>query len=50
MKEFEVNANLHIRDIILADTEENAIQKMQNSLDWGGELLDEKYTAECISE
>ena len=50
MKEFEVYAKLHIRDVFYADTEEEAIQQMRNGLDWTGELLNEDYSVECISD
>jgi hypothetical protein len=50
MEEFEVHAKLHIRDVFYANTEEDAIQQMRNGLDWTGELMNEDYSVECISE
>lgn len=48
MKNFRVEAKMHIAVFVQAETEEEAICEAVSLMEWPGGLLDEEYTAtEC---
>ena len=48
MKNFRVEAKIHVAVFVQAETEEAAVSEVVNLMEWPGGLLDEEYNAtEC---
>lgn len=46
MKNFRVEAKMHIVAFVQAETEDAAISEVASLMEWPGGLLDEEYSAE----
>ena len=48
MKEYRVEARLHIVVYVQAETEEEAVSEVAELMEWPGELWDEEYKVEEV--